>query len=91
MQFIESQFQLRSAAEHSRQCDILEQEDLSSLDHQHFSMMFGVNRRSLLTSLSYFDVTSGILIPDVMHDFLEGVVPLEFKLMLKVYSNIKSM
>ena len=49
-------------------------------------MMFGVNRRSLLTSLTYFDVTSGSLIPDVMHDFLEGVIPLELKLMLKVYA-----
>ena len=39
IQFIESAFKLRSAGEHSRQCDILEQEDLSSLDHQHFSMM----------------------------------------------------
>ena len=47
-------------------------------------MMLGVNRRSLLTSLNYFDVTSGLLIPDVMHDFLEGVVPLELKLILKV-------
>jgi len=49
-------------------------------------MMFGVNRRSLLMSLSYFDVTSGSLIPDVMHDFLEGVVPLELKLMLKIHA-----
>ena len=49
-------------------------------------MMFGVNRRSLLTSLTYFDVTSGTMIPDVMHDFLEGVIPLELKLMLKVYA-----
>ena len=47
--------------------------------------MFGVNRRS---SLTYFDVTSGTMIPDVMHDhdFLDGVIPLELKLMLKVYA-----
>ena len=49
-------------------------------------MMFGVNRRCLQTSLTYFDVTSGTMILDVMHDFLEGVIPLEFKLMLKVYA-----
>ena len=35
-------------------------------------------------SLRYFQVTSGALIPNIMHDFLEGLVPLEMKLMLKV-------
>lgn len=47
--------------------------------------MFGVNRQTLLTSLTYFGVTSGSLIPDIMHDFVGGVIPLELKLMLKVY------
>ena len=54
-------------------------------DHQHYSTAFGVNQRALLDTLHYFDVSSGVLIPDIMHDILEGVLPLELKLMLKVY------
>ena len=29
-------------------------------------------------------MTSGVLIPDIMHDILEGALPLELKLVLKV-------
>ena len=46
--------------------------------------MYGVNRRALLTSLQFFDVASGALIPDIMHDILEGALPLVVKHMLKV-------
>lgn len=86
MQFIESQFRLRSSAEHSFHSGLLEREDLHPSDRQHYSTTFGVNRRALLDSLQFFDVTSGALIPDIMHDVLEGVLPLELKLMLKVCS-----
>ena len=57
---------------------------MSTLDQQHYSTVFGVNRRALLNTLHYFDVTSGALIPDIMHDILEGALPLQLKLMLKV-------
>lgn len=57
---------------------------MSAADQQHYSMTFGVNRRTLLSTLRYFEVTSGALVPDVMHDILEGALPLELKLMLKV-------
>ena len=57
---------------------------MSSADQQHFSLVYGVNRRALLNTLTYFSVASGALIPDIMHDVLEGVLPLEVKLMLKV-------
>lgn len=83
-QFVEDVSQLRSPAEYSQHCALLEQEDLTSLDHQHFSTTYGINRRALLSSLSYFDVASGALIPDIMHDILEGVLPLELKCLLKV-------
>ncbi len=33
--------------------------------------------------LKFFDVCSGALIPDVMHDVLEGVLQLELKLVLQ--------
>ena len=77
-------FCLWFSAEHSRQCQLLEREDMSATDKQQYSTTFGVNRRALLNSLTYFDVTSGALIPDIMHDILEGALPLEVKLMLKV-------
>ena len=49
----------------------------------HNSTSFGVNCRSLLVDLKYFDLCSGALIPDIMHDLLEGVLQHETKLMLK--------
>lgn len=50
----------------------------------HYSTTFGINNRSSLESLSFFSVAHGAMIPDVMHDILEGVIPVELKLMLKV-------
>ena len=81
-QFVESQFTLRTDERHSYHCGVLDRQDLSSADKQHFSLVYGVNRRALL--LSYFSVASGALIPDIMHDVLEGALPLEVKLMPKV-------
>lgn len=63
---------------------MIERNDLTTSDQHHYSVAFGVNRRALLDNLLYFDVTSGALIPDIMHDILEGALPLEVKLMLKV-------
>lgn len=84
MQFVESEFTLRSAEEHAHHCALLERDDIPSLDHQHYSITYGVNRRALLDTLRYVDITSGILLPDIMHDILEGALPFEIKLMLKV-------
>ena len=83
---MESHFEIRSNAKHRRHCDILEQDDLSPADRQHHSLVYGINRRALLTTLTFFDVTSGALIPDLMHDILEGALPLQVKQMLKVSS-----
>jgi len=58
---------------------------LPAADRQHYSLVYGVNRHALLHNLSYFSLTSGALVPDIMHDILEGVLPLEVKLMLKVH------
>ena len=48
------------------------------------SKEYGINRNSILNELAYFHVCSGALIPDVMHDILEGALPYEVKLMLQV-------
>lgn len=46
-------------------------------------MEFGINRRSALLDLNYCDICSGLLIPDVMHDLLEGGLQYELKLFLR--------
>lgn len=84
MFFFESQFTLRNDARHSYHCDVLERNNLSADEQHHFSLVYGVNRRALLNTLDFFSVASGALTPDIMHDVLEGVLPLEVKLMLKV-------
>ena len=43
---------------------------------------YGLNRDSILNSLQFFHITEGLL-PDVMHDILEGVLPLAIKHVLK--------
>lgn len=47
------------------------------------SVKYGVNRKSVLTQLKYFDICGGGLIPDIMHDMLEGLLQYEAKLVLK--------
>ncbi len=48
------------------------------------SKLYGVNRDSILNELTHFHVCSGALVPDVMHDILEGALQYELKLMLRV-------
>ena len=46
------------------------------------SREYGINQCSILNQLRYFSVVSGALVPDVMHDLLEGVLQYEVKLLL---------
>ena len=39
-----------------------------------------INRRSIFLELKYFDICGGGLIPDIMHDVLEGALVCEVKL-----------
>lgn len=50
--------------------------------------VYGVKARSELNSSKYFHVVDG-LPSDIMHDILEGVLPLHFKVMLKVFLDKK--
>lgn len=50
---------------------------------QKVSREYGINYRPVLNELQYFKVTSGTLIPDVMHDVLEGALQYEAKLLLQ--------
>ena len=42
-------------------------------------MTYGVSGPSPLSELNYFDVTKA---PDIMHDLLEGVIPLVLKIVV---------
>lgn len=47
------------------------------------SQEYGINGRSSMLSLAKFDLCSGGLLPDVMHDVLEGALQYELKLLLQ--------
>jgi len=47
------------------------------------SRELGVNQESALMEIETFDLCSGALLSDVMHDLLEGVLQYETKLLLK--------
>ena len=47
------------------------------------SKEYRINRRSILLDLKFFNICSGALLPDVMHDILEGALQYEAKLVLQ--------
>ena len=53
----------------------------------HCKLIISCFCRSVLSELKYFDVVAGSMVPDVMHDVLEGVLQYEAKLMLKQFIN----
>ena len=75
MQFSEKDFTLRTLTHHLRLCDEIEVDSNTSRE-------YGVNRKSVLTKLQFFDICSGSLVPDIMHDILEGVLKYKTKLVL---------
>ena len=78
MQFLEHQFTLRTKESHTEHLALLEGESASDR-----SIEYGINRDSVLNELAYFHVCSGGLLPDIIHDILEGVLQYEMKLMLQ--------
>lgn len=77
MQFLSESFLARTRFTHADQCS-----RLGGILHDHFSTTYGLHRDSSLNSLQYFHITEG-LIPDIMHDCLEGCVQYETKELLK--------
>jgi hypothetical protein len=53
------------------------------IDDPENTCEYGVNRRSVLADLTYFDVCK-CFPEDVMHILVEGVVPYETKFLLKL-------
>ena len=76
-QFFSEAFQPRTRETHTLQCA-----SLGGPLQAHFSTTYGLHRDSILNRSRYFHVTEG-LIPDAMHDILEGILPLETKELLK--------
>lgn len=71
---------LRTLNEHEKQCDRLETEEYDKISKE-----FGINRRTIFMQLKYVDICSGILLPDIMHDVLEGSLQYEVKLALRYF------
>ncbi len=78
-QFEEESFVLRSRVEHEAQCELVAGDGAGDEEE---STKYGINRRSVLLDLKYIDICSGSLLPDVMHDILEGALQYETKLVL---------
>ncbi len=64
---------------HQQQCA-----ELEGVSGRDASKLYGINHNAILNELSYFDVCSGALLPDIMYDVLEGALQYEVKLMLGV-------
>ena len=64
---------LRTPTDQNCKCAQLDDAE-TEYEREALSKEFGINRRSVLDSLNYFSVCSGALVPDVMHDVLEGTL-----------------
>ena len=69
--YFHTDFIIRRKEEYDLQIEGLKVEKL----RKHFSKLYGLNGDSILNELKYFHVIGG-LVPDLMHDLLEGIVPL---------------
>ena len=70
-------FQAKTRETHASQC-----ESLQGPLRDHYAITYGIVCDSILNTSRFFHVTEG-LIPDVMHDVLEGVLPYVTKELLK--------
>ena len=76
--FCSASFELRTESEHLKQVAML-----TGPTAEHFSKIYGINRRSALLDVNFFSMLGGGLPHDAMHDILEGIAPLEIKLFLR--------
>ena len=81
--FLSEEFTARTHTTHAAHCS-----NLGGPLHDHYATTYGIHRDSSLNTLRYFHVTEG-LIPDIMHDCLEGCVQYEVKELLKYISSTK--
>lgn len=79
LQFIESAFTVRNKEIYDHHC-----ESLGGPLHEHMATTYGMWRNSELNRLKYFHVTTG-MVPDIMHDILEGSLELCIRHLLVEY------
>ena len=77
--FSDSEFIPRTKKDHDLHCQGLDTELAD-----YFSRIYGINDTSVLNQLKYYHVIGG-LAPDVMHDVLEGFLPLTICEVLKYF------
>ena len=75
--FTSSGFELRTEDKHLEQC-----QNLDGPTASHYSKTYGINRKSSLLEVVHFSMFGGGLPHDAMHDILEGIAPLEIKLLI---------
>ena len=75
---------IRSRETHKQHC-----EKLKDLLYNHVTTTYGLTRDSILKSSKFFHILDG-LVPDGMHDILEGSLQYEVKELLKYFVNIKN-
>ena len=68
---------MRTRLTHQQQC-----QQLNGPLHDHVSTTYGLTKDSILNTSKYFHVCDG-LVPDIMHDILEGSLQYEVKELLK--------
>lgn len=75
-------FVLRTPEEHRKMCDHLEVAE----DATYHSTTYGINRRTPLNYLQFYNVCDLGLPPDVMHDLLyRGICPVQDKADAKAF------
>lgn len=77
--FLEENFDLRNLQEHLHYLSTMSEND-DNLS-QHLSMIYGINRPSILLEFPHFDVCEQMP-EDIMHVLFEGVIPYTVKLVL---------
>lgn len=85
IQFVSEAFQPRTRVTHTVQCS-----SLGGPLHDHYATTYGITRDSILNTSRYFHITEG-LVPDVMHDVLEGALQLEVKELIRHLINNETM
>lgn len=69
--FFDSDFIARTIDQHNHHCSNLEAQEL----REHSQRLYGIVNDSILNEFAYFHVVGG-LVPDLMHDLLERILPL---------------
>ena len=70
---------LRNKSTHQEHCRLVQEDTTGTASKE-----CGVNRDSILNKLTFFHVCNGSLLPDILHDLLEGTLQYEVKLLLQV-------